>query len=443
MRGLGLQCAGHTARHIRRNVVFVGHNAVVFNRSGSSRRRSSSVLLLPFFLLAALARPLGLPRRGVRVAHLAAQVLATAHLRLLVRKVRVLQRLLRCQTVRRVPVQQVHEQIQPERTHEVLHLVPQLRRRRRRAVLLGRREHLRRARRRRGIHVEHDRRRAEHLHGLLHELRLRRTSAEHRQPRDELVEDDADGPHVHRGAVLVREVEQRLGRAVPHGAHFRRLVVPVGAAAVVPRETEVAHLQNAVVVEQKVRRLEVAVDDPVVVEVRDGAEQLVHDALHLGRVEAHALCLEHVLEIRLDVFHHEEDLARVGRPRAHLVHAHNVGVVAAEQHVDLAEEVVREPLVLEPLRLDLLDRPNRARRRRRVLRAVHAPEAALGDGVELLEDVDGAAGADEVRVVARCGCRLRDCGCVGVGCGGGGAPHVTEHIAGRCGGGAVVVPVLF
>ena len=74
---------------------------------------------------------------------------------------------------------------------------------------------------------------------------------------------------------------------------------------------------------EQVRRLQVAMEDPVVVQVVDAAEELQHDALDLRLQQRLLDGLEQLLQVVLHKLHHDEDVVN-GRPNDNLVHAHNV-----------------------------------------------------------------------------------------------------------------------
>ena len=97
-----------------------------------------------------------------------------------------------------------------------------------------------------------------------------------RSPAKKLREDAANGPDV-EGVRVVRRVEDDFGRSVPSGDDVlgqrgRGLLVAAS-------QTEVADFEVAVLVEQEVAGLEVAVDDVGGVDVEAAAEELVHKVL--------------------------------------------------------------------------------------------------------------------------------------------------------------------
>ena len=124
--------------------------------------------------------------------------------------------------------------------------------------------------------------------------------------------------------------------------------------------------------------------DPVVVEMRDGPEQLHHEALDLPG-EEHLALFPHQLHQRLEVVrdkvHDDEDLVHVGA-NDDLAHGDDVGVLRDEQRVDLPQRGDGEALLLalhlEPLQgddlLSLL-----------VAGAVHDAVGALFNAVQTLE----------------------------------------------------------
>lgn len=118
------------------------------------------------------------------------------------------------------------------------------------------------------------------LDGILHDVideGVDRVGVERGLPDQELVQDDAQGPEVHRQVVrlLLHELGCHVqGRSLDAGQDDR-----VGGHR--PREAEVAELDPAVGADQNVLRLHVAVNDAVGVEVVQGLDQLLGDFLHL------------------------------------------------------------------------------------------------------------------------------------------------------------------
>ena len=112
-----------------------------------------------------------------------------------------------------------------------------------------------------------------------------------------------------RGHVL-EGADQLTGR----GLHFGRTQVAVGR----PCDPEVDHLRHAVAVDQDVSGLEVAVDDPlrvnVVEAVQDLAQQVPRHLLVERRARLVAALVEQILERTLAVLHLNEERPRRRRP---------------------------------------------------------------------------------------------------------------------------------
>lgn len=122
---------------------------------------------------------------------------------------------------------------------------------------------------------------------------------------EELAEDAADAPHVDGGAVG-GAAEEELGAAVPEGDDELGEAAR-GRVAAVAGHAEVGDLELAAVVEEEVRGLEVAVQDPAVVEVGDARRQLEEEGLDLGREEGLRHVLEDGLEVVFEELEDEED----------------------------------------------------------------------------------------------------------------------------------------
>ena len=186
----------------------------------------------------------------------------------------------------------------------------------------------------------------------MHRDELQRLLRLEREPAGEHPEEDhAERVHVARRAGgLARGL---LGRDVRRGPHHRsRLGERSGAAHA--RDPEVGDLGPAVVVEEHVRRLQVAMDEPAVVRVREPGRDAARDLLGLGVGQRRALA-EPVLErsARQVLEHHERpagDLAVVEE----LVHvrmrerrrcaglaleARRIGVAAEQLQSDAAAEL--------------------------------------------------------------------------------------------------------
>ena len=134
-------------------------------------------------------------------------------------------------------------------------------------------------------------------------------SKEERALLDQLGEDAADGPHIHAERVLLL-AEQDFGRTVPEGLHLVRERLDGDRKRA--REPEVADLDVALVRDQQVLGLQVAVDHALRVAVVHALQQLVQ---HLfDRFLRHrALVLPHVfLEVVLDKLEDEVELLLIG-----------------------------------------------------------------------------------------------------------------------------------
>ena len=145
---------------------------------------------------------------------------------------------------------------------------------------------------------------------------------------DGLVEAAAETPHV--GASSLHSAS-RLGRDVLRGADVLS-VVDDGVARATgedARAPEVAELVHVLLDDEDVRRLHVAVDDPLLREVLERVQHLLHDESHLARGQR-AAALDEVVE------------------RAAGTVLHGVAVDAA--HVDLV--VVEDDVVVEELAND-------------------------------------------------------------------------------------------
>lgn len=121
---------------------------------------------------------------------------------------------------------------------------------------------------------------------------------------EEFPEDAADAPGVDRGGVAGR-AEEELGRAVPEGDD--ELGEFGGRVADVAGHAEVGDLELAAVVEEEIGGLEVAVEDPVVVEVGDARGELEEEGFDFGGEEGLGHVFEDGLEVVFDEFENEED----------------------------------------------------------------------------------------------------------------------------------------
>ncbi len=76
------------------------------------------------------------------------------------------------------------------------------------------------------------------------------------------------------------------------------------------RHAEVGDLEPAAVVEEDVGGLEVAVEDPVLVEVGDARGELLKESFYLGGEEGLGHVVEDGVQVVLDEFEDEEDAVR-------------------------------------------------------------------------------------------------------------------------------------
>ena len=159
---------------------------------------------------------------------------------------------------------------------------------------------------------------------------------------EQLCEHAPRGPQVDGGAVLVRP-QQELRGAVPESDH--QAGVGLQRGPVLARQPEVPDPEASAVREEQVGGLDVAVQDPVVVQVRQPAQQLDHERLDLAGQERLPHHLHQRLEVVLQEVHHQVDLVHVV---AHhdLPHVHHVLVRGLEEGVDLPERGDGEPFLL-------------------------------------------------------------------------------------------------
>ena len=159
----------------------------------------------------------------------------------------------------------------------------------------------------------------------------------------ELTKNRAHRPHVNSGRVLFG-AEQELGTPVPKCDHNGRVFLE--GRAVLPRQAKVGDLYDPIVAEQKVGRLQIAVYDPVVVQVSDAAQHLPHQTLHLRHLEVflHAM-LHQALEVMLDKVHDHVDLVHVAADH-NLAHRHHIDVLRLEESVHLSDGRDRKSFAL-------------------------------------------------------------------------------------------------
>ena len=179
--------------------------------------------------------------------------------------------------------------------------------------------------------------------------------ADEREPaRRQLVEDDAQAEEV--GASVEVLAQGLLGAHVGHRAHhdpglgprLRDLLAVEKARAVPvpPREAEVQHLDLALRRHDRVRGLDVPVNDAPRVGLLEGGGHLrpdLDDPVHVERAARHELAQV----LSLDVLHRDEVRAVL---LAHVVHVGDVRVAEGRSRARLALEALAVPLVHGQLR---------------------------------------------------------------------------------------------
>ena len=204
-----------------------------------------------------------------------------------------------------------------------------------------------------------------------------------------LGEDAADGPHVDACAVLTT-TEEDFGSAVPEGDDLGRVSFGMLRVEVVKRidylvgvcaerdakgsgQAKIGELEVALLVNEQVLRLQVAVQDAVGVAVADAGAQLVHELLdhclaetHVASAAVHAALgqrlataslrdgqsLHVFLQIQVEVFEDEVQLVAVGVDNVE--QAHNVGVAHLLEERDFADGSRRDTFILG-FQTDLLE----------------------------------------------------------------------------------------
>lgn len=115
-------------------------------------------------------------------------------------------------------------------------------------------------------------------------------------------EDAAEAPDVDFGAVGFG-AQQEFGRAVPE--RDDALGQSWGWIGGVSGQTEVGKLDFAAIVHQEIGGLQVAVEDPMGVQVMGGGDGLVHDGFDFGLEEGFLHVFEEGFEIVFEEFHDE------------------------------------------------------------------------------------------------------------------------------------------
>lgn len=133
-----------------------------------------------------------------------------------------------------------------------------------------------------------------------------------RLERDELGEYAADGPHVERRGI-VATTEQQLGRAVPDRCDRRH--ESLQRITDRAREAKVCDLHDAQLVRRRhdehVRRLQIAMYDPVAVQKAHAVQQLMHDRTHhVGRyrLATTEVLSDNRVQIELGVVVHQAEI---------------------------------------------------------------------------------------------------------------------------------------
>lgn len=270
----------------------------------------------------------------------------------------MLERLCRRESLRRVKLEQLAEQIQC-----VFRRSREDGRERRRLVwrefdVVGQRAHAR---------PQVVRGRAERVEDLAELIELVHARQVGRA-QHELCQDAAGAPHVDGAAVLPGAKEQ-LRRPVPysadHGGH-----VPVGAP-VDAREAKVTNLNLSVGPDEQILGLEVSVQHEVRVAVLEPSQQHEHVALDVGLREHDGLVLDDVVQVVGQDLEH--DVHRVVGHK-HVEQLDDVRVFELGLQLDLAQRREVHPVLKLPA-LELLD--GHAPPRGLLHRRVHDAEGAL------------------------------------------------------------------
>ena len=177
-------------------------------------------------------------------------------------------------------------------------------------------------------------------------------------------------PRVDGGRVVLG-AEEHVGRPVPQGDHFGAEAVDWDAEGA--GQAEVGQLQLVVLVDQKVLRLEVAVENVLAVAEVQPLHQLVHERLSgLVRYGSPAL-VKVLLQVHLAVLEHQGHLPLSVQ---HVVQPHHVLVLQLLQDADFPEGGRRHSLVVV-VQLHLLQRHDLAALV--VLRLEHRAVRSLSD----------------------------------------------------------------
>lgn len=204
-----------------------------------------------------------------------------------------------------------------------------------------------------------------------------------------LGEDAANGPHVDACAVLTA-TEEDFGCAVPEGDDLRGVSIDMSRVKAAERfaylvgvgaerdtkgsgQTKIGELEVALLVNEQVLRLQVAVKNAVGVAVANTGAQLVHELLdhclaetHVASAAVHAALgqrlsttslrdgqsLHVLLQIQVEVLEDEVQLVAIGVDNVE--QAHNVGVAHLLEERDLADGSRRHAFIFG-FQADLLE----------------------------------------------------------------------------------------
>ena len=113
------------------------------------------------------------------------------------------------------------------------------------------------------------------------ELVLLALSLEERLLVDEFSKDASNRPNVNRGRILLRS-HQNVGSSVPKSHHFMSVVLDGDTEC--PSESEISKLENGVVGDEQVLRLEISVENSILMTMSNSIEKLIEvrfDDLHI------------------------------------------------------------------------------------------------------------------------------------------------------------------
>eukprot|EP00754_Rhynchopus_humris_P015157 Rhum_TRINITY_DN14427_c10_g3::Rhum_TRINITY_DN14427_c10_g3_i1::g.89890::m.89890 len=190
-----------------------------------------------------------------------------------------------------------------------------------------------------------------------------------------LGEDGADAPHVDHRRVAAG-TQQQVRRPVEQRGHDRRALVPLQRVLHEPRQPEVRDLELAPVARhQDVRRLQVAVDDALVVAVLQAREEHMQEGRDVQRRQQLPVTAAAKAEVLTEVRRHELEHQREVVLLAHNVLAvHDVRVLQLLQGSYLPQEALARPRlpvqVLQPLQRHAFAGERVVRREHRRVRAL-------------------------------------------------------------------------